>query len=141
MFSTAAASTSVRVTTYNILSSKLARKDHFQACKEEDLKPYVRYQRIVRKLEAEVKKNAVICLQEVRMLLLAAKKLPLVRLRTLSASIQTLSKAMCCSAGQALAYLKSIVRSAALRGKLWHTSSRSHAARGWPSMKPSGPAA
>jgi len=74
MFSSAASSTSVRVTTYNILSSKLARKDHFQACKEEDLKPYVRYERIVRKLEAEVKKNAVISLQEVRTLQLGAKK-------------------------------------------------------------------
>jgi mRNA deadenylase 3'-5' endonuclease subunit Ccr4 len=64
MFSSSA--TNVRVTTYNILSSKLARKEHFQACNEEDLKPHVRYQRIINKLEVELQKDAVLCLQEVR---------------------------------------------------------------------------
>ena len=58
--------TSVRIATYNILSSKLARGDYFTHCKEEDLKPSTRLERILSKLEQELVNEPVLCLQEVK---------------------------------------------------------------------------
>eukprot|EP00240_Pyramimonas_obovata_P003883 CAMPEP_0118938880 /NCGR_PEP_ID=MMETSP1169-20130426/27320_1 /TAXON_ID=36882 /ORGANISM="Pyramimonas obovata, Strain CCMP722" /LENGTH=374 /DNA_ID=CAMNT_0006882977 /DNA_START=262 /DNA_END=1386 /DNA_ORIENTATION=+ len=57
----------VRVVTYNVLSSKLARSEQFPSCAPEDLKANVRYKRILTKLEAEVEQGSILCLQEVPM--------------------------------------------------------------------------
>eukprot|EP00959_Pyramimonas_sp_CCMP1952_P240352 5022894-Pyramimonas_sp.AAC.2 len=55
----------VRVATYNILSSKLARSEQFPSCAPEDLRANVRYKRILPKLEAEMAQGSILCLQEV----------------------------------------------------------------------------
>jgi hypothetical protein len=57
----------VRVATYNILSSKLARSEQFPTCAADDLKASVRYKRIIAKLEVEVALGCIVCLQEVSM--------------------------------------------------------------------------
>lgn len=57
--------TTVRVATYNVLSSALAGPAHFPGCKPEDLAASARLPRVLAKLEAEVDRDAVICLQEV----------------------------------------------------------------------------
>jgi hypothetical protein len=57
----------VRVVTYNVLCSHLGGPDWFQACKPEDLKPSTRLERVLAKLEVEMAKDSVICLQEVSM--------------------------------------------------------------------------
>jgi len=57
--------TTVRVATYNVLSSALAAPSHFTACRPEDLAASARLPRVLAKLEAEVDRDAVICLQEV----------------------------------------------------------------------------
>ena len=57
--------TTVRVATYNILSSALAPPSHFTGCRPEDLAASARLPRVLEKLSAEVDKDAVICLQEV----------------------------------------------------------------------------
>lgn len=56
---------SIRVVTYNILSSHLSGTDHFKHCHPVDLQPETRLSRIKSKLEAEIRDGAVICLQEV----------------------------------------------------------------------------
>ena len=62
---------SVRVVSYNVLSSHLASPDHFTTCKPEDLDFGNRLPRVLSKLEEEMKdcrakeKPAIFCLQEV----------------------------------------------------------------------------
>ena len=62
---------SVRIVSYNVLSSHLASPDHFTACKPEDLDFGNRLPRVLSKLEEEMKdcqakeKPAIFCLQEV----------------------------------------------------------------------------
>jgi mRNA deadenylase 3'-5' endonuclease subunit Ccr4 len=57
----------VRVVTYNVLSSHLGGPDWFTSCAREDLVPSTRLARVLDKLEVEMAKDAVICLQEVSM--------------------------------------------------------------------------
>jgi len=57
--------TTVRVATYNVLSSALASPSHFTKCRPEDLAAAARLPRVLAKLQAEVDRDAVICLQEV----------------------------------------------------------------------------
>jgi mRNA deadenylase 3'-5' endonuclease subunit Ccr4 len=59
--------TTFRVATYNVLSSHLASPEHFRRCKPEDLAAAARLPRVLAKLEEEVARDAVICLQEVSM--------------------------------------------------------------------------
>jgi 2',5'-phosphodiesterase len=59
---------SVRIVTYNVLSSHLAEPDHFKHCQPSDLEPATRLRRIQQKLEAEIRRRAIICLQEVSQL-------------------------------------------------------------------------
>mmetsp|Transcript_34499 Transcript_34499/g.108147 ORF Transcript_34499/g.108147 Transcript_34499/m.108147 type:complete len:354 (-) Transcript_34499:77-1138(-) len=54
-----------RVVSYNILCSSLAPADRFRNCKPENLDAAVRLPRILLKMEQEVEKEAIICLQEV----------------------------------------------------------------------------
>jgi mRNA deadenylase 3'-5' endonuclease subunit Ccr4 len=56
---------SIRVTTYNVLSSSLARADYFSFCSPKYLSASYRLAKVKEKLQAEVSKNAIICLQEV----------------------------------------------------------------------------
>lgn len=63
--SSQAVAANVRVASYNILSSKLARKDHFCNCAEDALSAHARLPRILAKIDAEVARGAVVCLQEV----------------------------------------------------------------------------
>jgi 2',5'-phosphodiesterase len=62
---------SVRIVSYNVLSSHLASPDHFTACKPEDLEFTNRLPRVLSKLEAQIKdcrakeKPVIFCLQEV----------------------------------------------------------------------------
>ena len=60
-----AASTNVRVTTYNVLSSQLARSDYFTFCNPKWLQASHRLGKIKEKMEVEVAKKSIICLQEV----------------------------------------------------------------------------
>eukprot|EP00929_Paragymnodinium_shiwhaense_P122819 TRINITY_DN9597_c0_g1_i1.p1 TRINITY_DN9597_c0_g1~~TRINITY_DN9597_c0_g1_i1.p1 ORF type:complete len:561 (+),score=111.84 TRINITY_DN9597_c0_g1_i1:108-1790(+) len=55
----------VEVVSWNVLSSHLSKKDYYWHNKEDDLDPKARLQRVLRKLEAQVERGAVICLQEV----------------------------------------------------------------------------
>ncbi len=55
----------VRIVTYNILSSHLAEPDHFTHCHPNDLEPATRLHRIQHKLDAEIRQHAIICLQEI----------------------------------------------------------------------------
>lgn len=58
----------VRIVTYNILSSHLAQPDHFKYCRPIDLAPDTRFHRIQNKIEAETRRNAILCLQEISQL-------------------------------------------------------------------------
>jgi 2',5'-phosphodiesterase len=58
----------VRIATYNSLSSHLSAPDHFKHCHPSDLEPATRFCRMQQKLEAEIRQNAVICLQEISQL-------------------------------------------------------------------------
>ena len=57
--------TDLNVVSYNILSSSLASPSYFLNCKPENLDAETRFRKIVRVLKEQVKRNAVICLQEV----------------------------------------------------------------------------
>jgi hypothetical protein len=61
----AQASSTVRVATYNILSSHLASPQWFLSCKPENLDASTRMKRIKTKLLTEMEKQSIICLQEV----------------------------------------------------------------------------
>jgi mRNA deadenylase 3'-5' endonuclease subunit Ccr4 len=56
---------SVKVTSYNVLSSHLSAASYFTACQPEYCDPQYRFQLIQAKLDQEIASNAVICLQEV----------------------------------------------------------------------------
>ena len=56
---------SVRVTTYNVLSSSLARADYFSFCNPSWLQGSYRLSKLRDKIDAEVEKKSIICLQEV----------------------------------------------------------------------------
>ncbi|KAJ1435545.1 Endonuclease/exonuclease/phosphatase [Ochromonadaceae sp. CCMP2298] len=56
---------SIKVTSYNVLSSQLAGENHFKACKPEWLNAKYRLGVVKEKLESEVKDKAIICLQEI----------------------------------------------------------------------------
>ena len=58
---------SVRVTTYNVLSSHLAEPTYFTACDPRNLDASVRLERVKEKLTKEVEKRSIIGLQEVSM--------------------------------------------------------------------------
>ena len=55
----------VHVVSYNVLSSSLASPGYFQHCRAENLHAEKRYKKLTLKLEEQVKRSAVICLQEV----------------------------------------------------------------------------
>lgn len=55
----------VRVTTYNVLSSHLARADYFSFCNPKWLQASYRLMKVKEKIDAEVAKKSIICLQEV----------------------------------------------------------------------------
>ena len=57
----------IRITTYNVLSSRLAPPDHFPSSKPEHLNSEYRFKLLTKKLSEEIESNAVICLQEVSM--------------------------------------------------------------------------
>ena len=59
--------TSIRVTTYNVLSSHLAEPTYFTACDPKNLDATTRLSRVQEKLRNEVKKRSIIGLQEVSM--------------------------------------------------------------------------
>jgi len=54
-----------RIITYNVLSSKLCGEDYFVKCNPKDLDPSTRLKRVISKLESEIQKGSIICLQEV----------------------------------------------------------------------------
>ena len=56
---------SVRVATYNVLSSHLGGADYFTSCKPEHLDASARLVTLKKKLDAEIESKAVICLQEI----------------------------------------------------------------------------
>ncbi len=58
-------STSVKVTSYNVLSSSLCEPNYFQACNPEFLAPTHRLNILKQKLDKETDTKAVVCLQEV----------------------------------------------------------------------------
>ncbi|KAK3241996.1 hypothetical protein CYMTET_48292 [Cymbomonas tetramitiformis] len=58
----------IRVVSYNVLSSSLAAPSHFDSCDPSNLDSSVRLERVLKKLEPEIKKNSIICLQEVSMM-------------------------------------------------------------------------
>ena len=58
-------SSSVRVTTYNVLSSHLGGADYFTSCKPEHLDANNRLKKLLKKLDIEIAAKAIICLQEV----------------------------------------------------------------------------
>jgi mRNA deadenylase 3'-5' endonuclease subunit Ccr4 len=55
----------IRVASYNVLSDSLCEPSHFFKCKPDDLAEEVRFRRVQAQLEEEMKKGAVLCLQEV----------------------------------------------------------------------------
>ena len=55
----------VRLYTYNILCDALARPENMKYYKAKDLDPEDRFQRIIERIEIEVQRNSIICLQEV----------------------------------------------------------------------------
>lgn len=57
--------TTVRVTTYNVLSSKLCSPTYYCYNDPEHLDPDHRFQKLIRFLQSEVEKGTVLCLQEV----------------------------------------------------------------------------
>jgi 2',5'-phosphodiesterase len=58
----------VRIVTYNLLSSHLPQPDHFKYCRPADLAADTRFRLIQEKIEAETRRQAIICLQEVSQL-------------------------------------------------------------------------
>ena len=54
-----------RVSSYNVLSSHLAEPSYFTHCAPEHLAASYRYDLLLKKMDGEVEKNAIICLQEV----------------------------------------------------------------------------
>lgn len=56
---------SIRVTTYNVLSSHLGGADYYTSCKPEWLDPAYRFRQVKQKLDSEINKGAIICLQEI----------------------------------------------------------------------------
>mmetsp|Transcript_8656 Transcript_8656/g.10219 ORF Transcript_8656/g.10219 Transcript_8656/m.10219 type:complete len:121 (-) Transcript_8656:7-369(-) len=54
-----------RVCTYNVLCSSLCNVTVYSFCKPENVHPEVRWIRLMEKLEDEVNRQAIICLQEV----------------------------------------------------------------------------
>jgi mRNA deadenylase 3'-5' endonuclease subunit Ccr4 len=57
--------TTVRVVTYNVLSSHLSEPDHFTHCHPSHLEPASRFRHLQHKLEVELRQDAIICLQEI----------------------------------------------------------------------------
>lgn len=57
--------TTVRVATYNLLSSSLGGADYFTACKPENLAAENRLPKVLAKLALETARESVIALQEV----------------------------------------------------------------------------
>ena len=55
---------SVRVTTYNVLSSNLAGADYFRNCNPQYLESEYRFEKLKEKLNKETSLNSIICLQE-----------------------------------------------------------------------------
>ena len=56
---------SLRVYTYNVLSSHLSEATHFRSCLPANLDPETRFSRCLTKLDKECSRGSVICLQEV----------------------------------------------------------------------------
>jgi 2',5'-phosphodiesterase len=56
---------SVKVTTYNVLSSHLCEPEYFVACKPEFLDPQYRLTQLKARLDKEIDSDSIICLQEV----------------------------------------------------------------------------
>ena len=56
---------SVRVATYNVLSSHLGGADYFTSCKPEHLDAGARLETLKKKLDVEIASKAIICLQEI----------------------------------------------------------------------------
>ena len=67
MSSSSSAATTVRVVSYNVLSSHLAAPDYFTACQPSHLDPTNRLPKVLSKLENEIQGNTktIFCLQEV----------------------------------------------------------------------------
>ena len=63
--SSSSSAASIRVTTYNVLSSQLARADYFSFCNPKWLQASYRLTKIKEKMDAEVARKSIICLQEV----------------------------------------------------------------------------
>jgi len=57
----------IRVTTYNVLSSHLAEPTYFTSCDPKNLDALVRLERVQKKLSVEMEKRSIIGLQEVSM--------------------------------------------------------------------------
>jgi len=57
----------IKVTTYNVLSSSLARSDYFTFCNPKWLSSTYRLKKLKEKMDLEVSKKSIICLQEVSM--------------------------------------------------------------------------
>jgi mRNA deadenylase 3'-5' endonuclease subunit Ccr4 len=57
--------TTHRITSYNVLSSHLADPSYFTNCRPEHLAAPYRYEQLLKKMDVEVEKQAIICLQEV----------------------------------------------------------------------------
>ena len=55
----------VRVATYNVLSSHLSGKDHYSTLNPEHLNPKNRLPVVLQKIDEEIEKSSIICLQEV----------------------------------------------------------------------------
>lgn len=58
-------STSIKVSTYNVLSSSLSEASYFTACSPENLDPPTRLEKLRKKLQPEIDSKSIICLQEV----------------------------------------------------------------------------
>jgi len=56
---------SIRIVSYNILSDSLCTADHFNHSNPDDLNNDIRFKRITMKLQEEINKKSIICLQEV----------------------------------------------------------------------------
>jgi mRNA deadenylase 3'-5' endonuclease subunit Ccr4 len=55
----------VRVASYNVLSSHLSGKDHYSTLNPEHLRPKNRLPVVLQKIDEEIERSAIICLQEV----------------------------------------------------------------------------
>lgn len=54
----------IRVVSYNVLSSHLSAPNYFQACKPENLSPDARLEKVRDKLRGEMERQSIICMQE-----------------------------------------------------------------------------